>query len=87
MKAHRLLRYLPLLAIASVSADTFELKDGTKIEGTIIKEDGSDYIIRAQVTKTIKEERRVPKANVAKHTEELKDETEFAELAKLIPSP
>ena len=87
MKAHRLLRYLPLLAIASVSADTFELKDGTKIEGTIIKEDGSDYIIRAQVTKTIKEERRVPKANVAKHTEELKDETEFAELAKLIPTP
>jgi hypothetical protein len=87
MKAHRLLRYLPLLAIASVSADTFELKDGTKLEGTILKEDGSDYVIRVQVTKTIKEERRVPKANVANHIAEQKDETEFAEIAKLVPSP
>ena len=87
MKAHRLLRYLPLLAIASVSADTFELKDGTKLEGTIVKEDGSDYVIKVQVTKTIKEERRVPKANVAKHTAEQKDETEFVEIAKLVPVP
>jgi hypothetical protein len=87
MKAHRLFRYLPLLAIASVSADTFELKDGTKLEGTILKEEGSDYIIRVQVTKTIKEERRVPKANVVNQIAEQKDETEFAEIAKLVPTP
>ena len=87
MKAHRLLRYLPLLAIASVSADTFELKDGTKIEGTIVREDGADYVIRVQVTKSIKEERRIPKANVAKQTAEQKDETEFLEIAKLVPAP
>ncbi|MCW1887740.1 hypothetical protein OKA04_23585 [Luteolibacter flavescens] len=87
MKAHRLFRYLPLLAIASVSADTFELKDGTTIEGTIVKEDGSDYIISVQVTKSIKDERRVPKADVVKQTAEQKDETEFAELAKLVPTP
>jgi hypothetical protein len=87
MKAHRLFRYLPLLAIASVSADTFELKDGTKIEGTILKEEGSDYIIRVQVTKSIKEERRIPKANVANQIAEQKDETEFVEIAKLVPAP
>ncbi|MEK7952831.1 PTPDL family protein [Luteolibacter soli] len=87
MKAHRLFRYLPLLAIASVSADTFELKDGTKFEGTIVKEDGSDYIISVQVTKSIKDERRVPKANVVNQTAERKDETEFPEIAKLVPAP
>lgn len=87
MKAHRLFRYLPLLAIASAAADTFELKDGTKLEGTILKEDGSDYLIQVQVTKSIKEERRIPKANVVNRVAEKKDETEFVELAKLVPAP
>lgn len=87
MKAHRLFRYLPLLAIASVSADTFELKDGTKFEGTIVKEDGADYIISVQVTKSIKDERRVPKISVANQITERKDETEFPDLAKLVPTP
>lgn len=87
MKAHRLFRYLPLFAIAGAAADTFELKDGTTLEGTILKEDGSDYILQVQVTKSIKDERRVPKADVVKHTAEKKDETEFAELAKLVPVP
>jgi len=89
MKAHRLFRYLPLLAIASVSADTFELKDGTTITGTIVKEDGSDYIISVAYGKasSIKEERRIPKVNVAKQISERKDETEFPELAKLVPTP
>ncbi len=87
MKAHRLFRYLPLLVIASVSADTFELKDGTTITGTIIKEEGSDYIISVEFSKSIKEERRIPKANVAKQISEQKDETEFAGIAKLLPTP
>ena len=87
MKAHRLFRYFPLLAIASVSADTFELKDGTKFEGTIVKEDGADYIISVQVTKSIKDERRVPKISVANQIAERKDETEFPNLAKLVPTP
>ena len=89
MKAHRLFRYLPLLAIASVSADTFEMKDGTTITGTIVKEDGADYIISVAYGKasSIKEERRIPKINVAKQISERKDETEFPELAKLVPTP
>jgi hypothetical protein len=87
MKAHRLFRFLPLLAIASAAADTFELKDGTKIEGTIVKEDGSDYIILVQVTKSIKDERRIPKRDVVRQVEERKDEAEFPALAKLVPTP
>lgn len=87
MKTRQLFRLLPLLAIASAAADSFELKDGTKFEGTIIKEDGSDYIIQVQVTKSIKDERRIPKADVVSQVAEKKDETEFAKLAGMLPVP
>jgi hypothetical protein len=87
MKPNRLLRLLPLLALASAAADTFVLKDGTKLEGTILREEGSDYIIQVQVTKSIKDERRVPKADVVSQVAEKKDETAFAELAGLLPVP
>lgn len=87
MKPNRLLRLLPLLAIASAAADSFELKDGTKFEGTILREEGSDYIIQVQVTKSIKDERRIPKADVVSQVAEKKDETAFLEIAKLVPTP
>lgn len=76
-----------LLAIASAAADSLELKDGTKLEGVILREEGDDYIVQVQVTKSIKDERRIPKADVVKQTAEKKDETAFVELAKLVPAP
>ncbi|WP_035616426.1 PTPDL family protein [Haloferula sp. BvORR071] len=87
MKTRHLLPLVSLLLAASAPADTFELKDGSKIEGTIVKEDGSDYIIAVQVTKSIKDERRIPKADVVRQFAEQKDETAFAELAKILPTP
>jgi hypothetical protein len=87
MKPYHLLRLLPLLAIASAAADSFELKDGTKFEGTILRQEGSDYIIQIQVTKSIKDERRIPKADVVGQVAEKKDETAFLEIAKLVPTP
>ncbi len=87
MKTCRLFRILPALVIATAAADTFELKDGTKLEGTILREEGSNYVLSVQVTKSIKDERVVPKADVVKHTRERKDEKEFEELAKLVPTP
>lgn len=76
-----------LLAIASAAADSLELKDGTKLEGTILREEGDDYIVQVQVTKSIKDERRIPKADVVKQVAEKKDETAFVEIAKLVPAP
>lgn len=87
MKPYRLFRLLPLLAISNALADSFELKDGTKFEGTILREEGSDYIIQVQVTKSIKDERRIPKADVVSQVAEKKDETAFPEIAKLVPAP
>jgi hypothetical protein len=87
MKTYHLFRILPFLAIATAAADTFELKDGTKFEGAIVKEEGSDYIVAVQITKTIKDEKRIPKADVVKHTAEKKDETDFEDIAVLVPTP
>lgn len=87
MKTYRLLPLLPVLLAAPASADTFELKDGSKIEGTVLRTDGSDYIIEVQVTKSIKDERRIPKADVVKQVAEQKDETDFAAIATLVPAP
>ncbi len=87
MKTYRLLPLLPFLVALDASADTFELKDGSKVEGTILKEDGPDYVIEVQVTKSIKDERRIPRADVVRQFAEQKDETEFAAIATLVPAP
>lgn len=79
--------FLLLLAIATAAADTLELKDGTKLEGTILREDGDHYVVQVQVTKSIKDERRIPKSDVVKQVAEKKDETAFLAVAKLVPAP
>lgn len=87
MKPKPFFRLLPLLAIASAAADSFELKDGTKLEGSILREEGSDYIVQVQVTKSIKDERRIPKSDVIARIAEKKDETAFEKIARLAPTP
>lgn len=78
---------LLLLTIATAAADTLELRDGSKLEGTILREDGDHYIVQVQITKSIKDERRIPKTDVVKQIAEKKDETAFLALAKLLPTP
>jgi hypothetical protein len=87
MKTCHLFRVLPALLIATASADTFEMKDGSKLEGVILREEGSNYVLSVQITKSIKDEKVVAKSDVVKHIKERKDETEFEELAKLVPTP
>lgn len=87
MKTCNLFRVLPALLIATASADTFEMKDGTKLEGVIVREEGGNYVLSVQVTKSIKDEKVVAKSDVVKHIKERKDETEFEDLAKLVPTP
>ncbi len=87
MKTRHLLHFLPAFAFTCASADTIELKDGTTYEGTILKQEGEDYIVEIQVTKTIRDERRIPRADVARIVAERKDETDFEELSKLTPAP
>jgi hypothetical protein len=88
MKSKPALLTLCLAALAlPAAADTFILKDGTKLEGRIISEEGDDYLLEVQVTASIKDERTVPKAEVEEIVAEKLDEKAFAGLPDLVPTP
>lgn len=70
---------LPLLGV--VSADTIRLKNGTTYQGKIIKEDPEQYVFEVQITKSIKDEKRIPKADVASVERELPDQKAFSQLS------
>lgn len=76
-----------LMLLLPASADTFTLKDGTTLEGKILREDANSYVLEVNVTKTIIDERVVPKSEVVKITKEQPDLIAFEKIASLIPAP
>jgi hypothetical protein len=77
-----------LLATSLVTlADTFIMKDGTTLEGVVLREEGANYVVEVNVTKSIKDERIIPKADVTKIQREQVDLTAFEAIAKLFPAP
>ncbi|MEO8615158.1 MAG: PTPDL family protein [Luteolibacter sp.] len=68
-------------------ADTFTLKDGTVLEGTIAKEEADSYLVEVQVTKSIKDERKIAKADVQKLDRAKPDLVAFVPIGKLVPTP
>ncbi len=88
MKTHPSLAALCLLSLALPShADLFTLKDGTTVEGKVISEAGDSYKLEVQVTKSIKDERTIPKADVVKRAGEQPDLKAFEAIAKFAPTP
>lgn len=88
MKLKPLLAPLILLAAGlPCAADLFTLKDGSKIEGTILKDSGDSYVIEVLVTKTIKDERKVLKADVVNMVQDKPDLVAFEKVAKFVPTP
>jgi hypothetical protein len=75
------------ILVLPLSADTFILKDGTKLEGRILREDAESYVIEVQVTKSIKDEKTIAKADVTKVQREKPDLKAFESIAKLVPAP
>jgi hypothetical protein len=87
MKLNTALAALSLLSITlPCHADTFTLKDGTTLEATVISEVGDTYVLEVQVTKSIKDERRIPKADVVKRSADRPDLKAFEVIAKYVPS-
>ena len=77
-----------LLAFAGPSfADTIHLKDGTKLSGSILREEGDSYVVSVNVTRSIRDERVIPKADVAKIERAKLDLIAFEEIEKLLPVP
>jgi hypothetical protein len=87
------IRFIPLSFLAIVSfaaplaADTFTLKDGTVLEGKVLRTEGDVLVIEYQVTKSIKDIRRVPKSQIAKVAEIKLDDKAFEAISKLVPTP
>ena len=73
--------------VLNAGADTFVLKDGSSVEGSILREDDTSYVIEVQVTKSIKDERVIAKADVVKVEGEKKDLIAFESIARLVPTP
>lgn len=73
--------------IASATADTLHLKNGTTYQGKILSETSDSYLVEVMVTKSIKEERSFAKADVTRIEREKLDETAFLEISKLAPAP
>lgn len=82
---------LALVGLAALtlpaSADTFIMKDGSTLEGTILREDATSYVVEVQVTKSIRDERVIPKAEVTSVKTEKPDEAAFEGIVGLVPTP
>jgi hypothetical protein len=76
-----------LVLAGSADADTFTLKDGSTLEGTIISQDAGSYVLDVNVTKTIKDTRQIAKADVVKVIPEKLDQKPFETVASQFPAP
>jgi len=81
------LSILSLSLVGPAFADTFVLKDGTRLEAKILSETPEAYLLEVQVTKSIKDEKTVPKADVKEIVREKLDETAYEKLKGLVPTP
>jgi hypothetical protein len=93
-RTHQFMKTRPLACslfllgfVTSASADTFTLKDGTTLEGKVLREEGDSYVVEVMVTKSIRDERVIPKSDVAKITKEQPDLAAFEKIASLVPAP
>jgi hypothetical protein len=75
------------LSAFPVSADVLTLKNGEKIEGTILREEGENYVVEVQVTTRIRDEKIIPRAEVLKIEKTPDHEKAFTEIANLNPAP
>lgn len=73
--------------VFAAHADTFTLKDGSTLEGNILREENGSYVLEVQVTKSIKDERVVPKEDIVKIQRTKADLVAFESIAKLAEIP
>ncbi len=76
-----------LALVASASADIFVLKDGTRLEGKILSETADTYHLEVQVTKSIRDEKKVAKSDVEKIEAEQLDLKAFEKIKTVVPTP
>lgn len=73
--------------VSSLSADTFVLTDGTKIKGEIVSSTIDSYVIRAEVSPGIRNNRTVKKVLVEKIIKEDKSIAAYEGIKNTLPAP
>lgn len=73
--------------VFAAHADTFTLKDGSTLDGRILREENGTYVLEVQVTRSIKDERIVPKEDVVKIQRAKPDLVAFESIATLAEIP
>ncbi len=76
-----------LVCLVPVSADTILLNDGKSIEGKVIYEDATYYLLEVQVSEGIKDEKKVLKSEVKSISKLTPDVVEFEKLKEFVPTP
>lgn len=91
MKLSRSLLFLALAAsvTGTLRADIVTLKDGKKLEGTILEQKPEGVLMKYKVTAKIMDEKFIPMAEIAPGgiLKEKPEEVEIKELRKLVPTP
>ncbi|MGB6219834.1 PTPDL family protein [Haloferula sp.] len=85
MKATTLI-LIPALACLA-HADTIRMRNGTEYEGEVVSEKDDHYVVKIQVTKSIRDERKIPKSEILEIVAEKKDEIAFDEIRGYVPTP
>ncbi|WP_411825525.1 PTPDL family protein [Luteolibacter sp. AS25] len=70
-----------------INADTVVLKNGEEIKGKVIREDEDNVVIEVMVTKSIKDEKTVPRAEIDLVRKVSPESKEFSVIQKLLPTP
>ena len=76
-----------LSLILSAAADVFVMKDGSRLEGTVVHEKATSYLIEVRVSKSIKDEREIAKADIERIERVPPDKLAFAVIEKMTPTP
>jgi hypothetical protein len=87
ISGNRLSVITTMLMCATAMADVFILKDGSRLDGSILSETADSYLIEVQVTRSIKDERRIAKDQIASIERREKDVGDFEALAPLADIP
>lgn len=78
--------FLLLLSIASLAADTIKLKDGTVLEGKIIKEAPDVIQFEYNISKGIKDIKTIKRSDIKVIDKEEADEIALEEIKKILPT-
>lgn len=78
---------LLLLASSSASADIFLMKNGTSVNGSIIRETHDSYLLRAEVSNNVYAEKTLLKSKIAEITKIDPSIAAFEEINSILPTP